>query len=80
MYVYYIRDDTTGMYLIGRMKLGAPVPTCVWGERQADAMTFENAAEAQNVVAVIGENAVSAYRLNCKTGAVIRLKTGGDGR
>ncbi len=80
MYVYYIRDDITGMYLIGRMKLGAPVPTCVWGEQRADAMTFENAAEARKAVSAIGENTVSAYRLNCKTGAVIRLRTGGDGR
>ena len=39
MYMYYIRDDATGLYLIGRMKLGAPVPTCVWGERRADALT-----------------------------------------
>lgn len=80
MYVYYIRDDTTGMYLIGRMKLGAPVPTCVWGEHQAEAMTFENATEARKAVAVIGVNAVSAYRLNYKTGDVIRLRSGGDGR
>lgn len=80
MYVYYIRDDETGMYLIGRMKLGAPVPTCVWGERRADAMTFENAAEARKVVDVIGENAVSAYRLNLSSGSEIRLKTGGEAR
>ena len=74
MYIYYIRDDTTGLYLIGRMKLGAPVPTCVWGDRRADAITFETAAEARRAAVEIGDNAVSAYRYNCKSRSEIRLK------
>lgn len=76
MYTYYIRDDVTGMYLIGRTKLGASVPTCVWGNRRADMMTFENAAEARKVAAEIGDNAVSVYRINIRLRTEIRLKTG----
>ena len=80
MYKYYILDDTTGMYLIGRLKLGAPVPTCLWGERRADAMDLESAAEARKAVVEIGRNTALAYRLNRATGEVIQLNTGGPKR
>ena len=62
MYVYYIRDDATGLYLIGRMQLDAPVPTCVWGDRRADMLTFDSATEARSVAREIGGSAVSVYR------------------
>ena len=78
MYLYYIRDDATGMYLIGRMKLGAPVPTCVWGERRSDAMTFDGPTEARKAILEIGVNIASVYRLNIRSGQEVRLKTGGD--
>lgn len=80
MYLYYIRDDTTGMYLIGRMKLGAPVPTCVWSERRGDMMTFDGPVEARKALLEIGVNIASVYRLNIRSGQEIRLKTGGDDR
>lgn len=76
MYTYFIRDDMTGMYLIGRTKLGAPEPTCVWGNRRADMMTFESAFEARRVAAEIGGNAVSVYRINIRLRTETRLKTG----
>jgi len=80
MYIYYIRDDTTGLYLIGRMKLGAPVPTCVWGNSREDAMTFASASETRGVARDIGSNAVSAYRLNLSGGFEVRLTMGDDTR
>ena len=76
MYTYYIRDDMTGLYLIGRMKLGAPVPTCIWGNRRADMMTFDNAAGARKVAEEIGDSTVSVYRINHRLQTEMRLKTG----
>lgn len=76
MYAYYIRDDETGLYLIGRMKLGAPVPTCIWGDRRADMMTFDNSFEARKAAAQFKDSAVSIYRINLRLNTEIRLKTG----
>lgn len=75
MYIYYIRDDETGMYLIGRTQLGAPVPTCVWGNRREDMMTFESAYEARKTATQIGDKSLSVYRINSKLRTEIRLKT-----
>ena len=80
MYVYCIRDDITGMYMIGRMKLGAPVPTCVWGERRADAMTFENITIARNVLIETAGSTASIYRLNVCNNSITKAKSGGDGQ
>ena len=78
MYVYFIRDDDTGMYLIGRMMLGAPVPTCVWGERRADALVYGSAAEARGV-ALTMSGSVSIYRVKEDgSGPAKRIKFGGD--
>ena len=76
MYTYYIRDDVNGLYLIGRMKMGAPVPTCVWGNRRADMLTFDNSYEARKVAVEIGDSSVSVYRINQRLQTEIRLKTG----
>ena len=79
MYIYYIRDDVTGQYLIGRMKLGAPVATCIWGDRRGDMLTFETAMEARYVAREIVGNAVSIYRINVARGTELKLKNaGGD--
>ena len=79
MYLYYIRDDTSGLYLIGHMKLGAPVHTCVYGNRREDATTFSSAIEARQEARRIGGD-VSAYRYNTSGGAEIRLKSGAEDR
>ena len=76
MYAYYIRDDETGLYLIGRMKLGAPVPTCIWGDQRADMMTFDSSFEARKAASQFKESAVSIYRINLRLQTEIRLKTG----
>lgn len=80
MYIYYIRDDSTGLYLIARRMMSAPAPTCVWGNRREDALTFDNAAEARKAVKELGENAVSAYLYNQADHTEIMLCTGEGNR
>lgn len=63
MAIYYIQNDETGLYLIGRTTMNAPVPTYVWGNRLRDAMAFCSAFEASRIAAEIGERAASIYRV-----------------
>lgn len=79
MYIYFIRDDAGGLYLIGRTQLGAPVPTCVWGDRRNDATIFDDIACARRALRETGVVTASVYRLNLNGGHVIRLKSGADG-
>ena len=74
MYQYFIRDDATGMYMIGRMKLGAPVATCVWGERRNDMLVFRSAMKARTAALESGVSSASVYRLNTAQGSEITLK------
>lgn len=79
MYRYYIQDDVTGMCLIGRMKMGTPVHTCIWGDRAEDIMTFKSALAVRNAALEMTGNSVSIYRISVRTGEITKQKsTGGD--
>jgi len=80
MYIYYIQDDDTSLFLIGRRQMGAPVPTNVWGDNRADAIAYGNSITPQEVAKEIGGN-LSVYRMKRDgSGTVKRLKPGGDGK
>lgn len=80
MYMYYIQDDDTMLFLVARRQLGAPVPTCVWGDNRADAIAYGNIVTATEMAKSIGPNATVCRIRRDGTGTVKQIKPGGDGR
>lgn len=79
MFIYYIRDDEAGLYLLNLQWHDLSVPTCVWGDARKGAMAWYSLNQALDVAKQINGPTTVYRMMEDGSGDVIRIPVNKSG-